>query len=232
MRRKYTLFFRKEEKRMLTLDKVMVDAEPIGSAEPLAAGVAKIRRSGRSRLPVSDSDGRYVGMLAAGAYAQLEAACADEATPAEPVAAADSPTALLRLFAEQDADTVAVVDRGGQTVGVADRQLTLKLTASLLGADTPGATIAVAMRAADYEIGRLATTIEMAGARILSITSSADAYTATAYVRIAQPDPFPVIESLERHGYDATAYSGSYALSEGDDILRRNYDSLMDYLKI
>lgn len=209
----------------------MVEAEPVSSAEPAAAGVAKVLRSGRDRLPVSDVGGRYVGMLSPTADTGA-ATCADEATMAEPAAASDAPQSLLRLFAEQDSDTVAVVDRGGNTVGVADRLLTLRLMATLVGADAPGATIAVTMRQADYEVGRLTSTVEMAGARILSLTSSSEDGTATAYVRIAQQDPFPVIESLERHGYDATAFTGGYSADAEDDILRRNYNSLMDYLNI
>lgn len=216
---------------MLTLDKVMVEAEPVASAEPATSGLAKVRRSGRERLPVTDPAGRYVGMLEADAPAKKDATCADQAIAAEPMAAADAPAALLRLFSEQDTDTVAVVDAAGHTVGMADRMLTLRLLASTLGADAPGATIAVTMRLADYEMGRLASTIEMAGARLISLTSSTDADTATVYVKIAQPDPYPVIEALERHGYDAATYTGSYALPGSDDILRRNYDSLMDYLK-
>lgn len=216
---------------MLTLDKVMVEAEPVSAAEPALAGVAKVRRSGRERLAVSDTAGRYVGMLEADAPDRADATCADEATLAEPMTASDSPAALLRLFSEQDTDTVAVVDDAGHTVGMADRMLSLRLIADLLGANAQGATIAVTMRPADYEMGRLASTIEMAGARVLSLTASADANTATVYVKIAQPDPYPVIEALERHGYDAATYTGSYALPASDDILRRNYDSLMDYLK-
>lgn len=217
---------------MLTLDKVMAETEPISSAEPLSSGLAKLRKSGRGRLPVTDQAGRYVGMLTPDARPATGATCADVALPAEPAAATSAPTSLTRLFAEQDSDTVAVVDNDGRAVGVADRLLTLKLMSALLGADAPGATVAVSMSRADYEVGRLATTIELAGAKILSLTTSSDADAVTAYVKLAQQDPFPVIEALERHGYDAATYTGSYNLQGGDDVLRRNYDSLMDYLKI
>lgn len=217
---------------MLTLDKVMVRTVPIAAAEPLAMGLDKLRRSGRDRLPVSSADGRYVGMLEPTPSPDASSPCADHAIPSEPAMSADAPASLLRLFAEQDSDTIAVVDATGHTLGVADRQLTLKLTAELVGADTAGATIAVGIRKADYEVGRIVSTIEMAGARVLSVTSSADSDTATLYVKIAQQDPFPVIEALERHGYDAATYTGSYSIPSADDVLRRNYDSLMDYLKV
>lgn len=208
----------------------MLQTEPVSASEPLNSGLEKLTRSGRDRLPIADSRGLYVGMLAP--CQPADAPCANFALAAEPAAAQDAPSALLRLFAEQDTDTVAVVDATSHLIGVADRTLTLKLAAQLIGATMPGATIAITISRADYEIGRLAQTIELAGARILSITTSADGDPATVYVKLAQQDPYPVINALERHGYDADTYSASYALPPADDILRRNYDSLIDYLNI
>ncbi len=208
----------------------MVETDALAAESDTLAGLERIRESGRESLPVRDAGGNYVGMLDSDTYAEAGEKCAASAERAEPLRAADSPTNLLRIFSEQGRDTVAVVDNGGRLVGMADRGQTLRLMSSLTGADAPGATIAVRMRAVDYQVGRLATIVEMTGARILSLLSDADAEMATVYVKIAQQDPYPVIDSLERHGYETLTFTGSYSMAEEDDSLRRNYDSLMRYL--
>ena len=215
---------------MQTLDSVMVETDALAAESDAKTGLERVRESGRESLPVADSDGNYVGMLDADTYAEAGDTCAMSAERAEPMHAADAPTSLLRIFAEQGRDSVAVVDNSGHMVGMADRGLTLRLMSSMTGADTPGATVAVRMRVTDYQVSNLATIVEMTGARVLSILSNADAEMATVYIKIAQQDPYPVIDALERHGYDTLTYTGSYSMPEEEDSLRRNYNSLMKYL--
>ncbi len=215
---------------MLSLERVMVETPVLHAGAEYSQALEEMAASGRESIAVIDDSGRYIGMVSNNGGAAAGATCGDEAEQAEPMRAADAPTTLLRLFAESGRDSVAVIDDGGRLLGVADRRETLKMMAETAGADTPGATVRITMRAIDYEVGRLASIMEMSGAKIVSILSASEADTITVFVKIAQQDPYPVIETLERHGYETAAYMGSYAIAQGHDLLRHNYDSLMNYL--
>ena len=88
------------------------------------------------------------------------------------------------------------------------------------------------MRQIDYEAGRLTSIVEMSGAKVVSLLTEADNESVTAYVKIAQENPYPAVESLERHGYAAASLTGSYRTSAEDDEVKRNYAALMEYLNI
>lgn len=215
---------------MLTIEKVMSDLEPLDSSTDSVTGRETVSRSGRERLAVKDGSGRYIGMMEADSLGGDT--CGSAAEECEPMRASDTPAALLRLFAEQGSDTVAVVDDEGSLLGMADRLLTLRLMSTLTGADAPGATISVSMRQIDYEAGRLTSIVEMSGAKVVSLLTEADNESVTAYVKIAQENPYPAVESLERHGYAAASLTGSYRTSAEDDEVKRNYAALMEYLNI
>ncbi len=208
----------------------MVDTPVLNTGTDFTQALKEMAASGRENLAVIDDSGRYVGMVSNNGGCASGATCADEAEYAEPMRAADSPTTLLRLFAESGRDSVAVIDESWRLVGVADLRETLRMMAEVTGVNAPGATIRVTMRAVDYEIGRLASVVEMSGARITSIMTTSEADTITILIKIAQQDPYPVMETLDRHGYDATTYVGSYAIPQSQDLLRNNYDALMNYL--
>ncbi len=215
---------------MLTLDKVMADAPALLSSTDSEAGRVVVAGSGRERLPVKDPDGRFVGMLSTDSLGGDT--CGQAAELAEPMIAADAPTTLLRLFAEQESDTVAVVDNKRKLLGIADRLLTLKAMALLTGAAAPGCTLAVETRRTDYEAGRIASIAEMSGACVVSLLTEGDGDRVRAYVKIAQENPYPVVEALERHGYAPAVLTASYDMPKEEDEMRRNYDALMDYLRI
>lgn len=201
---------------------------PIDASAPLDEGLSQLAASGRSMLPVVGPTGLYLGMLANG-MAGGSGDCAEEAKPLEPYRAADTPATLVRLLSEQDTDTVAVTDNAGHLLGVADRQRTLRNLSHLIGSDEPGATILVRMHNADFEIGRLTQVVELAGGKVVSVLTDRGAERTLVYVKLSQEDPYPVVESLERHGYAVAALTGTKAV---DDSAIRNYAALMKYMSI
>ncbi len=216
---------------MLSLERVMVEAPVLRAGDEYSQALKEMADSGRDSIAVIDDAGKYVGMVSDNGGDAAGTTCADEAEYAEPMKSADAPTVLLRLFAESDRDSVAVIDDSCSLVGIADRRETLRMMAEAAGADSPGATVSVTMRAVDYEIGRLATVIEMSGAKIVSLLTTSEADRVSILIKIAQQDPYPVMETLDRHGYEAVTYVSSYSMPQSQDILRHNYDSLINYLQ-
>lgn len=197
----------------------MTTAKPISEKLAAPARHDAVAASGRQSLPVCDSEGRYAGMTRGGDTYMQEA-----------ISAADSPMALLRVFAESDTDSVALVDNNGVVVGVADRQQTLGMMSEATGAGAPGASIVVSMSSVNYEVGRIVNIIEQAGARVTSLLTTTSDDTTSLLIKIAQPDPYPVVEALERHGYDVGTFASGRPADADQDILRRNYDALMSYM--
>lgn len=216
---------------MSAIEGIYSDVPLVADTSSVAEGLAELSRSGRAMLPVVGRAGAYVGMLSDQGAPGPGAACADEAEPVEAFRTTDAPATIMRILSERDTDTVPVVDNGGKLVGVADRQRALRAFAHLMAADAPGTTIAVCARPADYEVGRLAQTMELAGARILSLLTDRGGDRVVAYVKVAQTDPYPIVESLERHGYAAVALTGAQP-GAAQDTARRNYEALMRYIDI
>ncbi len=216
------------KKPMPDTDSTYSAIDPIAGSTPLDEGLSQLSASGRDMLPVVGPTGLYLGMLASG-MAGGSGDCADEAEPLEPYRAADTPATLIRLLSEQDTDTVAVTDNAGHLLGVADRQSTLRTFSHLIGSDEPGATIAVRMPNEDFEIGRLTQAAELAGGKVISVLTDRGAERTVAYVKLSQEDPYPVVESLERHGYTVAALTGTKV---ADDTASRNYAALMKYMSI
>lgn len=216
---------------MSAIEGIYSDVPSVADTSSAAEGLAELSRSGRAMLPVVGRAGAYVGMLSDQGAPGAEATCADEAEPVEAFRTTDTPATMVRILSDRDTDTVPVVDNGGKLVGVADRQRVLRAFAHLVAADTPGTTIAVCVVAADYEVGRLAQTMELAGAKILSLLTDRGGDRVVVYVKVAQTDPYPIVESLERHGYAAVALTGAQPDTR-QDTDRRNYEALMRYIDI
>ncbi len=196
----------------------------------MADGRKAIAKAARESLPVIDEAGTYLGMLHLSTTTDSDLPCTADIEADEPLRANDSPASLLRLLSENEGDTTAVIDRTGHLEGSIDRKKGLKMLSHLVATDELGSTISIRMRPSDYEIGKLTTIIEQNGAKILSLLTDRAADNIQTLIKIAQPDPYPTIEALERYGYDVFAYTDNAQQDDDSDILRRNYDELMKYL--
>lgn len=216
---------------MPAMEEIMLSTPTLQADQTCPLALQTLQQSGRSSLPVVSADGRYVGMLSENDCwsASPSDLCADVCRRVEAMQADEPLTSLARLFAEQDTDTVAVMDRNGVVVGCADRQQTLKALSHMLATDEMGCNISVRVHTADFELTRIVSIVEQTGAKLLSVVTERSADFVVITIKTNQLDALPIIESLERFGYETMFWDQK---SQYIDSLRRNYNELMKYLEM
>ena len=217
---------------MISLSQQYLDVAPILSGQTVREALEVMEAEGYNCVPLTGTDGRYVGMVrrAAALRSEPSSRCSDIVEEAEPLNADMSPLDALALFAENDDDLLACVDRHRGFVGAVSRKETLRLAAILTASGPGGATIGVSLNPKDYSLTRIASIVEQCGVSILSVTTERRRSETFLLMKISSTEATAVCEALERHGYEAYAFGEAEAADES--LLRKNYDELMMYLSV
>ncbi|MCF8256769.1 MAG: CBS domain-containing protein [Flavobacteriales bacterium] len=188
-----------------------------------------------SHLPVVDGK-KFLGLLS-------EADIMDANAPGSTIAELDADLekafvkdiqhiyAVIRRLASTDLTCIAVLDHEDNYVGcITLSDLVVKFD-ELAVISRPGGILAIHMKESDYSLAQLAHIIESNGTSILSsyIAQQKGVGMIDVTMKVDREDLGPTIQSLERHGYQVTAY-----LEEGshNEDLRGRYDELMRYINI
>lgn len=188
-----------------------------------------------SHLPVVDGKS-FIGLIS-------EAEIMDSNTPGSTIGALDADLekafvkdtqhiyAVIRRLASTDLTCIAVLDNKEQYVGcITLSDLVVKFD-ELAVINRPGGIVVIHIKESDYSLAQLAHIIESNGTSILSsyIGQQKEAGMIDVTMKVDREDLSPTIQSLERHGYEVTAY-----FEEGSHLedLKGRYDELMRYINI
>jgi len=139
--------------------------------------------------------------------------------------------AVIRRLASTDLTCIAVLDQDEQYVGcITLSDLVVKFD-ELAVINRPGGIVVIHMKESNYSLAQLAHIIESNGTSILSsyIGQQKGSGMIDVTMKVDREDLGPTIQSLERHGYEVTAY-----FEEGTHLedLKGRYDELMRYINI
>lgn len=152
-------------------------------------------------------------------------------TPAPTVEASTPVFNLLHRLVESPSGRLDVID-SKDIIGSIDYQSLLQGLSSMIIPRNDCSLIEISCPRTDYSASRIAHAVEDADAHLtdLLITSSPDAETLRAMIRVQCLDPSAAVRNLERYGYDVVGVdSRSYA--DSDEFSRRLLE-LKTYLNV
>ncbi len=136
---------------------------------------------------------------------------------------------VIRRLASTDLTCIAVLDNEDNYVGcITLSDLVLRFE-ELAVINQPGGILILRMKDTDYSLAQIAHIVESNGTGILSayVSHQKGAGQMDVTLKVNREDIRPVIQALERHGYEVTAH---FEESAHHDDLKGRYDELMRYI--
>lgn len=220
----------------MTIENCITDNIPcIRPYDTVATVLELMEREKRSFLPLVE-DGKLVGWLnesnlldADDEMSAYQIASHDEI----PAVICDLPiTSVVSTMLIYSIDIVPIIDKQNNYMGCATAQTIVESLSILLGATTVGKVIAIKLNMADYSLTRIVNIIEENNAKIYSITTNivSGNDSIEIYAKLDINETGNIISSLARYGYEA--WELGLSTDNDDNVIVRNYNSLMQYLKI
>ena len=188
-----------------------------------------------THLPIVD-DGKLVGWLSETHILDID----DDNRTAQqialhedvPAVVSDQPlTTVISTMHIFTTDVVPIIDKKNNYLGCCTAQTVVESLADSLGANASGKVVAMRFNTIDYSLTRVVDIVESNDAKIYSITTNLinSNDTVEVFVKLNIQEVSAIISSLARYGIEAWELG---ATSESNSVLMRNYNSLMQYLKI
>ena len=138
---------------------------------------------------------------------------------------------VMRLLAEYDLTTVAVVDDMGDYLGLITQEDILHYFAKTGSFTEPGSIIVLELDRRDYSMAEISRIVESEQAQILSSFISSDLNSTLIHVtlKINSMNLQPIVATFERFDYKIKA---TFNEREFVDTLKDRIDSLMNYLNV
>lgn len=189
-----------------------------------------------SHLPVVDGK-TYLGLL-------RESDIMDSNAPGSSVAELDADLErafvyenqhiyyVIRRLASTDLTCIAVLGRAEEEylgcITLSDLVVRFEELAVI---NRPGGILVIHMKESDYSLAKVSHIIESNGTSILSayVSHQPAAQMIDVTLKLNREDLSPVVQSLERYGYEVTAY---FEESTNLEDLRDRYDELMRFINI
>jgi len=138
---------------------------------------------------------------------------------------------LLALVNKQKLSIIPVIDAENHYLGCITISSLLGFLAHSLSADSPGGVIVLEVSEVDYNLTEIANIIESNNAKILNVllVSGFDSTRLTVIIKVNLINISFILRTFDRYKYNVWA---SFGEDIGQEDMKENYDSLMNYLKM
>ena len=137
----------------------------------------------------------------------------------------------IQLAADNGLSIVPVVDDENDIVGAVTYNDLLKNASDFMNLKEPGGLIVLEIDTNQYSFNEISKLIETNDAQITQLNTSNDLETGIMQItiRINKPEISDIVATFQRYDYNVKYFFGEEHYA---NELRRNYDNLMNYLKI
>jgi len=138
---------------------------------------------------------------------------------------------LLALVSKQKLSIIPVIDAENHYLGCITISSLLGFLSHSLSADSPGGVIVLEVSEVDYSLTEIANIIESNNAKILNVllVSGLDSTRLTVIIKVNLINISFILRTFDRYKYNVWA---SFGEDIGQEDMKENYDSLMNYLKM
>ncbi|MCF8349489.1 MAG: CBS domain-containing protein [Bacteroidales bacterium] len=138
---------------------------------------------------------------------------------------------LLALVSKQKLSIIPVIDAENHYLGCITISSLLGFLSHSLSADSPGGVIVLEVSEVDYSLTEIANIIESNNAKILNVLllSGLDSTRLTVIIKVNLINISFILRTFDRYKYNVWA---SFGEDIGQEDMKENYDSLMNYLKM
>ncbi len=138
---------------------------------------------------------------------------------------------VIKLLAETGLSMVPVINEDKKYLGAISLREVLKALGGTATMSEPGAVIVIEVRQRDYSLLQIANIVEGNDCKILSsyITSYKDSEFMDVTLKLNKSNIDGVLQTFERYSYKIKE---SFQESNYQEVLRRRYDELMNYINM
>ena len=215
---------------------ICTDTPPLSPSDSVEHGLGLLMEMRIRHLPVVDSEGKLVGVLS-------EEQLLDADGPDSPVSdllGARIPFVhvdahifeVSKVMLDEKLTTVPVVEKEMDYVGLVRRHDLFEWFARMLGAQVPGAILALEVDARDYALSRVIYAIEQNDVRVLSLSadrSNLKSDRVHITMKLNTRDSARVRHILEHHGYKVIA---AFGVDDDSQELADRVQEFMRYLEV
>ncbi len=138
---------------------------------------------------------------------------------------------VIRRLAATDLSVIAVLDDSGKYLGCITLSDLVSKFEQLAVINQPGGIIVLNLNKNDYSLAQVAHVVESNSAKVLSsyVFERPETNKIELTLKVNQEEVEPIIQSLERYGYEVISY---FQESTHLEDLKGRYDELMRYINI